>query len=77
MMTRADLILFFKTVPATTKLLFLLPWLSGGLALALPVALVALWQNQATAWLRLLYGLNGAAATAFLWFIYYWNLYLR
>ena len=77
MMARADLVLFFKTVPPATKLLFLLPWLSGALALTLPPALVALWRNQATSWIRLLYTLDTVATIGFLWFVYYWNLYWR
>ena len=77
MMARADLVLFFKTVPPATKLLFLLPWLSAALALALPPALVTLWRKQAAIWMRFLYLFDMAATVGFLWFVYYWNLYLR
>ena len=77
MLLRADLMLFFKTIPLTTRLLFLLPWLSGALALTLPVTLIALWRSQAAAWMRLLYGLNSSAAVGFIWFVTYWNLYLK
>lgn len=75
MMLRADLILFFKTMPLTTRLLFLLPCLVGLLALTLPPALVALWRGQAAVWVRLLVGLNTGAAAGFLWFVRYWQLY--
>ena len=75
MMTRADLILFFKTIPWTTRLLFLLPWLSGGLALLLPPVLVGVWQNQANLGVRLLYLMQVPAVVGFTWFVYYWRLY--
>ena len=76
-MTNADLILFFKTIPPATKALFALPWLSGALALTLPAVLITLWREQATIWVRLLYVANVAAAAGFLWFVAYWNLYLK
>lgn len=76
MMMTADLILFFKTIPATTQLLFLLPWLSGALLLAMPIFLRALWRKRASAWVRLHYLLTTMASVAFLWFVVYWNLYL-
>ena len=75
MMLQADLILFFKTIPLTTRLLFLLPWLSGVLTLTLPFVLASLWRNRATARMRLLYGLNSIVAIGFIWFVYYWHLY--
>jgi CubicO group peptidase (beta-lactamase class C family) len=75
MMMQADLILFFKTIPLATKLLFLLPWLSGALALTYPLALTCLWRMRPAARVWLLYGLNMAAAAAFIWFVNYWNLY--
>ena len=75
MMMQADLILFFKTIPLATKLLFLLPWLSGALALTYPLALTSLWRKRPAARVWLLYGLNMAAAAAFTWFVNYWNLY--
>lgn len=75
MMMQADLILFFKTIPLATRLLFLLPWLGGALALTYPLALTSLWRKRPGARVWLLYGLNMAAAAAFIWFVYYWNLY--
>jgi hypothetical protein len=75
MMTQADLIIFYKTVPLGTKMLFLLPWIIGALALTLPLVLIALWRNQAPAPAWLLYGLNTAVTAAFLWFVTFWNLY--
>jgi CubicO group peptidase (beta-lactamase class C family) len=75
MMTQADLILFFKTIPLATKLLFLLPWLGGALALTFPLALTRLRRKRPAARVWLLYGLNMAAAVAFIWFVNYWNLY--
>ena len=77
MMVGADLILFFKTIPPATKLLFLLPWLSGALALTLPAALLALWRNEAPLWLRLLYALDLAGAVGFVWLVRYWNVVWR
>jgi hypothetical protein len=75
MMTQADLIIFYKTIPLGTKLLFLLPWIIGALALTLPLVLIALGRNRAPAPAWLLYGLNTAVAAAFLWFVTFWNLY--
>lgn len=77
MMTNADLVLFFKRIPLGTKVLFALPWLSGGLALTLPAVLVSLWRKRATGRVWLLYGLNAVAAAGFLWFVVTWNLYLK
>jgi hypothetical protein len=75
MMIQADLVLFFKTIPLGTKLLFLLPWLSGALALTYPLVVVALWRKRPATRAWLLYALNIVAAAAFIWFINYWNLY--
>ena len=77
MMLRADLILFFKTIPPLVKLLFLIPWLVGLLALSYPLALAALWRSAPPDGVWLLYGVNAAAVVAFLWFVRYWNLYLK
>jgi hypothetical protein len=75
MMMRADLVLLYKMVPPATKLLFLLPWLIGALALTLPLVLITLWRKRPPAQLWLLYGLNTAAAVALIWFVAFWNLY--
>ncbi|MDX1415193.1 MAG: serine hydrolase domain-containing protein [Candidatus Promineifilaceae bacterium] len=75
MMMQADLTLFYKTIPPATKLLFLLPWLAGTLALTYPLALISLWRKQPAARVWLLYGLNMAAAAAFIWFVKHWNLF--
>ena len=77
LMTNADLVLFFKTIPAAAKVLFALPWLSGALALTLPAVLVALWRKRAAIWVRVLYAANAVAAAGFLWFVVTWNLYLK
>jgi len=76
MMIQADLILFFKTIPLATKLLFVLPWLFGTLTLLYPFALVSLWRKQPGVGGWLLYALNIAAVGAFIWFASYWNLYI-
>jgi len=75
LMTNADLVLFFKTVPPAAKVLFALPWLSGALALTLPAVLVALWRKRAATWVRLLYAANTVAAAGFICFVAYWNLF--
>jgi CubicO group peptidase (beta-lactamase class C family) len=75
MMTQADLVLFFKTIPPATKGLFLLPWLIGALALTIPIVLLILWRRRPAAPVRILYGLNTAAAAALFWFVAFWNLY--
>jgi hypothetical protein len=76
MMTTSDLVLFFKTIPLGTRVLFLLPWISGALTLALPLYLVKLWRQQAAAWLRVRVLLVTLAAFSFSWFVYNWHLYL-
>ena len=75
MMLRADLVLFFKTIPLATRLLFLLPWLIAALALTIPIALAFLRRKRPSAPVWVLYGLNTAAAAAFIWFVAFWNLY--
>lgn len=71
MMVRADLVLFFKTIPPATRALFLLPWLSGALALTLPVVL---WRFRGSRRLRALLALNVPAMVGFVWFVWYWRL---
>jgi CubicO group peptidase (beta-lactamase class C family) len=75
MMMEADLVLFFKTIPPAARLLFLLPWLFSALALALPVSMISLRRKQPPVHIWFLYGLNAAAAVAFIWFVAFWNLY--
>jgi CubicO group peptidase (beta-lactamase class C family) len=77
MMLRADLLLFFKTIPLPTQLLFMLPWLVGMLTLALPPALVLLWRQQAASWVQLMAGLHLVSAAGFIWFVRFWNLYWK
>lgn len=77
MMTQADLVVFFKTVPAATTALFLVPWLIGGLALAYPGALADLARSQPGPATWLLYGLHLAATGSLLWFVHHWNLFWR
>ena len=74
-MTQADVILFFKTIPLVTKLLFLSPLLIGVLALTYPLTVASLYRKRAKARVWLLYALNGSALVIFIWFVSYWNLY--
>jgi hypothetical protein len=71
MMVGADLVLFFKTIPAATQALFLLPWLSGALALTLPVVLR---RFRGPGRLRALLALHVPAMVGFVWFVWYWRL---
>jgi hypothetical protein len=75
MMMQVDLILFFKTIPPVTRLLFLLPWLSSLLVLTYPLVLATLRRKRPSARVWLLYTLNMVATAVFIWFISYWNLY--
>ena len=75
MMTQTDLIIFYKTIPFETKLVFLLPALIGVLAVTYPLAIASLYRNQAAVRVWLLYVLNGSAMVVFIWFVRYWNLY--
>lgn len=71
----ADLLLFFKTIPANFRLLSFLPWLIGILALVLPVFLGAIWKNgSAPLWAKIHYTLANVAAFALVWFAYFWRM---
>ena len=76
MLFQADLILFYKTIPAGARLLLALPILSAVLTLGLPVVLVRIWRQPVSRWTQVHHTLVGVAAVGFLWFAFYWNLYL-
>lgn len=75
MMLQVDPLLFFKSISLQTRLLFLLPWLGGVLALTYPWVLASLWRQGSTPRVWSLYALNIAATVAFFWFVSTWNLY--
>lgn len=76
MLTQADLLLFFKTIPPGPRLLLALPVVSAMLAVGLPVVLVRSWGRGEGWWSRARLTLVAAAQVGFLWFVFYWNLYL-
>jgi len=77
MMSKADLILFFKTVPLTTRILLLLPWISGILFLLLPLAMTNLWGNETIPrWVQIQQTVTSVSSILFLWFAAYWRLFL-
>jgi hypothetical protein len=76
MMFQADIILLYKMIPLGTRLLFLLPLLSGVLALTYPWVIVDLWRKRPLSRIWFLYLLNMVSAVVFIWFVNYWHLYL-
>jgi len=76
MLWRADLILFFKNIPAGTQVLLGLPWLSAVISLSQPLFLVRLWKQRSALWPRLHYTLTVVTALVFIWFAWNWKLFL-
>ncbi|MCP4149383.1 MAG: serine hydrolase [bacterium] len=73
----ADYLTWYKILPLSTKITFILPWLSFVLTLSLPVFLVTIWRNSGvTLLIKGYYSLVCLAAFAFSWFAYFWNFYL-
>ncbi|MGD2026594.1 MAG: serine hydrolase domain-containing protein [Anaerolineales bacterium] len=76
-MTQADIVQFFKTIPFGAKLVFAIPWISGALSLSLPFLLALVWKDAAVPLLgRLHSSLTTAASFIFIWFTYFWRLFL-
>jgi CubicO group peptidase (beta-lactamase class C family) len=75
MMTQADLIFFYKTIPSTLKLLFLLPWVVSGISVIYVLYLAKVWQTLSTTKQKLMYSLNFVSVICFIWFAQYWNLF--
>ena len=72
-----DLLLFFKTIPISVRILFAIPWIIGILSLSLPVFLVLMWKDRDTSWWgRTHYLLVTLAAFAVFWLANFWNLIL-
>lgn len=76
MMTQADLILFYKTIPLGVRLVLLLPLVGGALTLTLPLIVARLWRGEAAGWVKAHALLVTVAAFGFSWFVYYWHLHL-
>ena len=75
LMTQADLVLFYKTIPASVKLIFLVPWIISGLSVIYALYLAKVWQMPNTAKQKLMYSLNFVSVICFIWFAQYWNLF--
>ncbi len=72
---QVDLLLFFKTIPLSFRLLSFLPRLIGILALVLPLFLSAIWRNNgAPLWAKIHYSLVNVAALSLVWFAYFWKV---
>jgi CubicO group peptidase (beta-lactamase class C family) len=61
-------------VPAGVKVLFVLPLLTTGMTVALPIFGARAWSKSWSAPGRVHYGLVMLAALAYTWFLHYWNL---
>ena len=78
LLMKADFLIWFKTLPLSTRIVLSIPWVSGALSLSLPVFLAKVWRDEATSWWgRVHYSLVTLASFAFLWFVNYWNLILK
>jgi CubicO group peptidase (beta-lactamase class C family) len=75
LMTQADLILFYKSIPSTVKLLFLMPWVVSGLSVIYALYLAKVWQTPTATKQKLMYSLNFVSVICFIWFAQYWNLF--
>ncbi len=74
----ADLLVLFKTIPFGGRLLMMLPWLIGILALGLLVFLVKIWKDRAASWWgKVHYSLVTLASIALVWAANFWNLILK
>jgi CubicO group peptidase (beta-lactamase class C family) len=72
-----DLLIFFKTIPVSIKILFTLPWVIGLLTLSLPVFLFQIWKEGNTPWLgKIHYVLVMLSAAATVWLANFWKLIL-
>jgi CubicO group peptidase (beta-lactamase class C family) len=72
-----DLLIFFKTIPVSVKVLFALPWLIGLLSLSLPVSLARMWKDgNVTWWTKTHYLLALFSAIATVCLASFWNLML-
>jgi len=72
-----DLLLFFKTIPVSVRILFAIPWIIGLLSLSLPVFLVLMWRDGESSWWgRAHYLLVTLASFAVFWMASFWNLIL-
>jgi hypothetical protein len=70
-----DMLDFFKTIPTSLQILFIIPWVIGVLALSLPVFLAQMWNAPAVSWFgRIQYTLTTAAAFSTFWMAHFWNL---
>jgi CubicO group peptidase (beta-lactamase class C family) len=69
-----DLLIFFKTIPVSIKILFTLPWVIGLLTLSLPVFLFQIWKEGNTPWLgKIHYVLVMLSAAATVWLANFWK----
>jgi CubicO group peptidase (beta-lactamase class C family) len=72
-----DLLIFFKTIPVAVRLLFVLPWIIGVLALILLGFLLRMWgAGDIPAWTKIHYVFVLMAAVATVWLASSWNLML-
>jgi CubicO group peptidase (beta-lactamase class C family) len=72
-----DLLIFFKTIPVSVKILFAFPWLIGLLSLSLPVFLARMWKDgNVTWWTKTHYILALFSAVLTVWLASFWNLML-
>jgi len=72
-----DLLIFFKTIPVSVKVLFALPWIIGLLSLSLPVFLARMWKDiNVSWWAKIHYFLAILLAIVTVWLASFWNLML-
>jgi CubicO group peptidase (beta-lactamase class C family) len=72
-----DLLIFFKSIPVSVKVLFALPWIIGLLSLSLPVFLARMWKDgNVSWWTKTHYLLALFSAILTVWLASFWNLML-
>jgi hypothetical protein len=70
-----DMLIFFKSIPLSVCILFILPWIIGLLSIGLLYFSFILWKDgDATWWGRVRYTLLTASSFALFWFANFWNL---
>jgi len=73
-----DMLIFFKTIPISFRILFFIPWITGFLALSLPVFLVSAWKDGDVSWWgKIHYTLMTGSSFATVWLAYFWKLILK
>ena len=74
---KTDFLIWFKTLPLSTRVVLSIPWVSGALSLSLPVFLAKVWRDEAASWWgRTHYTLVTLASFALFWLANFWNLIL-